>query len=92
MLLGLFLLLQAAVVSPDFHGALHSDASDPSHQCAVTMLSHGQVHAAAPTVTIVMAQPAAVFISPIREVTFVSTDIPLLPGRGPPAASFSLIG
>ena len=87
LLLGLFLFLQAAVTSPVFHSVLHSDATDPAHQCAVTMFSHGQVDAATPAVAIVVAQPLVSFASPTREVTFVSTDIRLQPGRGPPAAA-----
>ena len=83
--LGVFLLLQAMVVLPGLHALIHADASDPSHQCAVTLFTHGQVHGADGAVPVLRPEPAAVFVQSRREAAFVSTDVRLLPGRGPPS-------
>ena len=88
--LGVFLLLQAMVVFPGLHALIHADASDRDHECAVTLFAHGQVHGADAAVPVVRPEPAAVFIQSWREAAFVSTDIPLLPGRGPPSPLFLL--
>jgi hypothetical protein len=83
--LGVFLLLQAVVVLPGLHALIHSDASDPDHQCAVTLFTHGQVHGADAAVPVVRPEPLAVFISSWHEASFVSIDVRLLPVRGPPS-------
>ena len=61
---------------------------DPDHECAVTLFTHGQVHGADAAVPVLRPEPAAVFIQSWREAGFVSTDVPLRPGRGPPSLRF----
>ena len=82
--LGVFLLLQVMVVFPAFHALIHSDAADSNHNCAVTLFTHGQVHGADAAVPVLRPEPAALFIQSPREAGLVSTDVRLLPGRGPP--------
>ena len=89
--LSVFLLLQAMVVLPGLHVLIHADASNPDHECAVTLFTHGQVHGADAAVPVLRPEPAAVFIQPRREAVFVFTDVPLPPGRGPPVL-LSLLG
>jgi len=83
--LGVFLLLEAMVVFPGLHALIHADASDPDHECAVTLFTHGQVHGADAAVPVLRPEPVAAFIQPWREAVFVSRDVRLLPGRGPPS-------
>ena len=83
--LGVFLLLQAMVVFPGLHALIHSDASDPDHECAVTLFLHGQAHGADAAVPLLRPEPAAVVVQSRSGAVFVSTDVRLLPGRGPPS-------
>ena len=83
--LGVFLLLQAMVVFPGLHSLIHADASDPGHECAVTLFAHGQVHGTDAAVPVLRPEPAAVFIQSRREAVFVSRDVRLRAGRGPPS-------
>ena len=83
----LFLVLIAFAASPAFHQAIHTDANDAHHHCAITALTHGQVDVpiadiptAAPNECIQPSSPVA--------VSFPGTTRELLPpGRGPPSAS-----
>src|SRR5579859_6957266 len=85
----LFVFLQALAVSPELHRAFHHDANRADHQCAVTMLSHGQVHAAT-TATPVISAPVFVSEIPAQAVSAsVMVDNLLPPGRGPPASILS---
>lgn len=83
--LGVFLLLQAMVTFPGLHELFHHDASEPDHQCAVTLFVHGQVHCADVAVPLLRPEPLPVFIQSLREAVFVSADVRLLPVRGPPS-------
>ena len=82
--LGIYLLLQLMAAVPAFHAWVHPDANDPAHNCAVTLLTNGEVHSPAAEVTVVSRPPPLVFQAPLRDVAFVSADIRLLPGRDPP--------
>jgi hypothetical protein len=83
--LAVFLLLEAMEIFPALHLFIHSDAGDPDHECAVTLFTHGQVHGADAAVPILRPEPVVVFSQSRPEVLFVSTDVRLLPGRGPPS-------
>jgi len=86
LLLGLFLSLQAMSAFPALHSLVHPDSADPSHECAVTLLSHGKVDVSTAAAPVLFA-PARVIFSQLRpSVIFVSADIRLLPSRGPPAS------
>jgi hypothetical protein len=86
LLLGLFLFLQALSISPALHALVHSDAAEPGHECAVTLFTHGQVNASTTTVPVVCTAARIVFCQAPPRVIFVSADVRLLPGRGPPAS------
>jgi len=83
--LGVFLLVQTMAAVPSFHAWVHHDANDPSHECAVTLLLHGQVHAAGTEVGVMEFLPVLISSAPARCADFVSADVRLLPSRGPPA-------
>jgi len=83
--LGVFLLVQAMAAMPAFHAWLHPDAAAPAHECAVALLLHGQVHGATTEITPAPCRPLLLACSAARIVDFVSADVALLPGRGPPA-------
>jgi hypothetical protein len=86
LLLGLFLSVVAMALSAKLHQAIHDDASNTDHQCAVTLLVSGQVDASANLVNTASQAPAI-------PIDFSFPDEPLLagisfhlpPGRGPPA-------
>ena len=83
----LFLVLIAFAASPALHQAIHTDANDAHHHCAITALAHGQVDV--PTADISAAVPNEC-IQPSSPVTvsFLGTTLELLPpGRAPPSAS-----
>jgi hypothetical protein len=83
--LGVFLLVQVMAAVPSFHAWLHNDARDPNHECAVTLMLHGQVHSATAGVEAIKCPPVLICHVPALCVDFVSSDVRLLPGRGPPA-------
>ncbi len=81
----LFLAVQAMAASPALHALVHSDSTDPSHQCAVTLFLHGQVHSS--SAAIAPARSAPVFAAEplVCAAIFASSDVRLLPSRGPPS-------
>jgi len=82
----LFLFLQLLAASPELHRYVHHDASQADHQCAVTLLSQGNV-VHAPTATPIVFVPSQMIEIPARALpAFVSVDHLLPPGRGPPAS------
>lgn len=83
----LFFVLLAFASSPALHQAIHADANDAYHHCAITALTHGQVDV--PTANVSATVPNECFqsSSPVT-VSFLSTTLKLLPpGRAPPSAS-----
>jgi hypothetical protein len=86
LLLGLFLSLQAMAALPALHALVHPDSSDPDHECAVTLFAHGQVDAPNTAAPVFCAPARLIFSQSLPRVIFVSADIRLLPGRGPPAS------
>jgi hypothetical protein len=87
--LSLFVFLQALAVSPQLHRVFHHDANQVDHQCAVTLLSQGQLHIAS-SATPVVSAPVFVFEIPAHSVSApVMVDYLLLPGRAPPSSTLS---
>jgi hypothetical protein len=81
----LFLFVQALSASSAIHHFIHSDADQPSHQCAATLLSHGQVSLA--PVEVSVSRPV-LFVGEIHSpsVPFVvAVEYRLLPERAPPS-------
>jgi hypothetical protein len=83
--LGVFLLVHVMAAVPAFHAWAHQDAREPGHECAVTLILHGQVHTPVTEVEVAKHQPILFSSAPARSVHFISADVRLLPSRGPPA-------
>lgn len=71
--------------SPELHAALHHDADQADHVCAVTLFSHGTenpvpplVIAPAPLLTVVA------IVVPVEPFRFETPDGWLQPAQGPP--------
>jgi hypothetical protein len=86
-LLGLFLFLQALAASPALHEFFHPDAGKEDHECAVTLFLHGQVSASGTVVAVVSVPTLPIFHLSAPAVVYVSTDVQLLPSRGPPISA-----
>jgi hypothetical protein len=86
LLLGLFLSLQAMATFPALHALVHHDACDPGHECAVTLFCHGQVDVSSAAVPVCCVPEPLIFSQSLPRIIFVSADVRLLPGRGPPAS------
>ena len=85
LLAALVLLLNLLAASPSLHERFHSDAGHAEHQCAVTLFAHGQVDSADAAPPLLKPEPAIFHSVSWTETILVSTDIHILPGRGPPA-------
>lgn len=83
----LFLFLQAMATSPTLHALVHSDASEAGHECAVTLFAHGQIDAASAPPIVFFVPTRVVVEQSLPVIVFVSSDLRLLPGRGPPASA-----
>jgi hypothetical protein len=83
--LGVVLLLQTMAAVPALHEWVHHDSRDAAHECAVTLFLNGQVHCSSTDVDVVKRLPVPVSHEPACRIDFVSTDVCLLPSRGPPA-------
>ncbi|MBU6410522.1 MAG: hypothetical protein KGR98_09055 [Verrucomicrobia bacterium] len=85
LLVGMILLLDAMAACPALHEWIHHDADKPGHHCAVTLIAHGKVSAAACEIVI---PPPIVLVEVTTRFVFraFSPAIENLPqGRAPPA-------
>lgn len=82
----LFLALQLLAVCPHLHHELHPNSQQPDHQCAVKLLSEGQVDVASGFVAVMV--PAPSFAAPLAAPTVIlsGADHQLPPGRAPPSS------
>jgi hypothetical protein len=85
LFLALFFGLQALVASPVLHKCLHHDADQADHECAVTLLAHGNCEIASDVPVLItpssfVPERTQAPVSPVLEV-----DYQLLPGRAPPS-------
>ena len=85
VLLALFLSVFALILSETLHRALHKEACQPSHQCAVTMLQSGQVEMPVVTITPVLVTAVTVVALPAQNNFVPSVTLSLPPSCGPPA-------
>jgi len=84
LLIGLVLLLNGMAAAPALHRAIHHDADNSGHDCAITMFAHGNVEPATCGVSVV-APAMAIKTAPLLEFSVFSAAIENLPfGRGPP--------
>ena len=84
LLAGMILFLDALAACPELHELIHPDADKASHECAVTMFTHGKVGLA---VVDVLVPVSAVQIEPTPRIeysVFVTTVENLPLGRTPP--------
>lgn len=83
--LGIFLTLLLFTSSHSLHKLIHPDADSPDHQCAITMLVHGQVNApVVPPVLIAFAFALLFVLPPARLLAFSSFDYRFSASRAPP--------
>ncbi len=88
LMLGLWLGLVGAASSEQWHGFLHADAGDTSHDCLIAHFAKGQFLMAGWTVFVVAAGCAFFFLLPLLERFPISSAVLGLPAsRGPPAMS-----
>jgi len=87
--LAVFIAVHALAAVPALHKLVHHDAGDPSHQCAVTLLLNGEVHCPGTEVAVTKSTPVLISVAPSRRIVWVSADVRLLPGRGPPSSFFA---
>jgi hypothetical protein len=84
----LFLAVYAMAAIPALHLLAHDGARDARHECAVTLFAHGQIHSSCTAVDWLQPLPLLVSSKPAPHALFVSTDVRLLPSRGPPGSFF----
>jgi hypothetical protein len=79
----------ALSASPQLHARFHSDAGQPEHSCAATLIASGSYHHSAP-VPLVAVPVAAVLLSRIPALTPQWVESPFLSAclleHAPPAA------
>ena len=87
VLAALVLFSSLAAVSTSLHQWLHADHQSSNHQCALANFNKGQIDIS--PVSVIAPMPPVDFstLAPVREVFFGSSDVRLLPGRGPPCLS-----
>jgi hypothetical protein len=78
-------MLGLLAVSPQLHAALHGEADQPDHTCAVTLFSHG-VETASVGPGLIVAPALFPFgeCAPPPALLVVASPDRLPPGRGPP--------
>jgi hypothetical protein len=85
VVLMLYVVLATFAASPALHQAIHSDATNPDHHCAITLLAHGQIEMPDCNPSVYLA-PSSYVCAPLVEFSVSSGIVELLPpGRGPPA-------
>src|SRR5438445_12943999 len=85
MLLALFLGTTLAAAAPSLHAAVHSDANNPDHHCAITLLIQGQVDVPVFDTPICLAEQSYSDATPFLLSVYSSTVEFLPPGRGAPS-------
>ena len=79
--------VQILAAVPFLHALIHADCNSPTHECAVTLFSHGQVNASDVTVRVVLAPAPTALHKTFCAGPLVSRDEPLRSARGPPLSS-----
>lgn len=84
LLFALYLLALGIAHSEALHRTVHSDAQDPQHQCAATLLNSKLIDAA-PACSFDPFRSVVLFLPPAPELAAVPCEERfLLPNRGPP--------
>jgi hypothetical protein len=87
LLIGMILLLDAMAACHELHELIHKDADEHSHDCAVTMFSHGKVESETVDVPIAAAVISMEATPQIKFFILSTTTENLLHGRAPPVLS-----
>jgi hypothetical protein len=82
----LWLGLQILAVSPHLHHEIHHDSHQPEHQCAVKVLSEGQVDIASGPIVVAVPSPTFAPRLLAESVLLIAADHQLPPGRAPPVS------
>lgn len=85
LLLGVFVSVLGLATSATLHKAVHPNAQNADHQCAVTLLASGQVHTAASTVALPTVSFVTVAVAHLEISRPTGPSFNLSPSRGPPA-------
>jgi hypothetical protein len=87
-LLGAILAALVLAVLPRAHHAVHCDAHEPEHVCAVTLFSHGQVDLADGFVPLPGRELFRIVVTVSDSSVFLPCGLSFLqPARGPPASA-----
>jgi hypothetical protein len=82
-----FLALLVFTSSEALHELIHPDAGSPDHDCAITLLAHGQVNASEIGFTLLIFIAALFFVlPPLQSAEFPSFDYRFSFSRAPPLA------
>lgn len=83
--LALFLALQLFAGSGQLHHSLHADANSPGHQCAITLLTGGQVNAPIlPTLWVALIAALLFSLPPLQLAARSAFDYRFSASRAPP--------
>ena len=86
LMLSLWLALLALASAPQLHLAHHADAGHEQHHCPVTLLTQGQLESGSAPVSMVPPTLPVFALAQTSSQPFPQpSDVPLLPGRAPPA-------
>ena len=78
-------VLGLLAASPELHAALHGDADQGDHECAVTLFSHGTETAApGPVLTVDLHRRVESVLPRVTLESALSSADRLRPARGPP--------
>jgi hypothetical protein len=78
------LLVHVLAGSVSLHKKLHCDASAPDHECAVSLISHGQIDLIETAIVVTRRDPVAFEVVPLLFLRLERLAYFLLPGRAPP--------
>jgi hypothetical protein len=85
VMLFLFLFVLACAVSPGLHRAIHKDADQADHHCAITVLAGGQIDSPSGAIpNVVPPSSHYVTVLPVESPALNSAIDLLPPGRAPP--------
>lgn len=85
LLLGVFVSVLALAQLEALHSAIHADANEANHECAVTLLAAGKLLQTEGTVAVVLAEPSLMAdVQPATDASGITLEL-LPPARAPPA-------
>jgi hypothetical protein len=85
--LALYLFVVALAASPELHHLFNHGADDPDHQCAATVIAHGQVDAAPAAVVVIIPFSTCLQSPAVAPQPIAAADFWLPLERAPPVSS-----